>query len=672
MADYYWVGGTGNWSDFATRWATSSGGGIFHTQAPTSADNVIFDDNSAAGTFTVTVNATSNCANFSVTITNAAKKMTLAGSSALGVYGSWINATSTYYASTYTGALTFRSTTTGNTITTNSVSVTTGTLSLDGVSGEWTLGSALTTGAGITLTNGSFITANFNVTATVISSTSTNIRNLSLGSSTVALSSGTPLTITSTNLTFNAGTSQINCSNGNPSCSMGGLTYYNVSFTSNFITGLAIITGANTFNNLVFTTASAAGMKFVRFAADQTVNGTLTFGAANTAVRRMLVFSDVVGTQRTITLNGTLSALADVDFRDIKAAGSVATPWTGTRLGNCLGNDNTTITFAAGVNKYWYTAAGTGGNWSDAAWETTAGGTTPALNNFPLAQDTVIIQATGLNDGATITINGQFQIGSLNMSARNSAAADMTLATGTTTPTFYGSLTYGSNVATSGTGAFTFAGQGVTQTLTSAAVTFTQPFTISNATGTLTLADNTSLSGTALATTLTSGTFNVNGKTFTTGTFVATGALTRAITFGTNGKIVIAGSGATAWSASGSGLTTTGTTSTISMTSASAKTFAGGGFNYAATLSQDGAGALTISGSNTFANIANTTQPVTITFTAGTTQTVSSFTASGTSGNLVTLQSSSAGSRFTLSDSSGTNTVSYCSIKDSIATGGAT
>jgi hypothetical protein len=108
------------------------------------------------------------------------------------------------------------------------------------------------------------------------------------------------------------------------------------------------------------------------------------------------------------------------------------------------------------------------------------------------------------------------------------------------------------------------------------------------------------------------------------------------------------------------------------MTSASAKTFVGAGYTYAATLNQGGAGALTISGSNTFDNITNTTQPVTITFTAGTTQTVSSFTASGTSGNLVTLQSSSAGSRFTLSDSSGANTVSYCSIKDSIATGGAT
>lgn len=74
------------------------------------------------------------------------------------------------------------------------------------------------------------------------------------------------------------------------------------------------------------------------------------------------------------------------------------------------------------------------------------------------------------------------------------------------------------------------------------------------------------------------------------------------------------------------------------------------------------------------ANISNTygaTGATTITFTAGTTQTVSQFTASGTVGKLLTLNSSSAGTRFNLSDPSGSVNVSFCSIKDSNATGGA-
>jgi hypothetical protein len=111
-------------------------------------------------------------------------------------------------------------------------------------------------------------------------------------------------------------------------------------------------------------------------------------------------------------------------------------------------------------------------------------------------------------------------------------------------------------------------------------------------------------------------------------------------------------------------------TSTISMTSASAKTFAGGGLTYY-NLNQGGAGTLTISGSNTFNNITNSVQPATVTFTAGTTQTVSNFGLSGTVGNLITINSVTPGSQFTLSKSSGTVNAQYLSIKDSNATGGA-
>ncbi len=40
--DYYWVGGSGNWSDLS-HWVTTSGGTIQHDQIPTAEDNVIFD-----------------------------------------------------------------------------------------------------------------------------------------------------------------------------------------------------------------------------------------------------------------------------------------------------------------------------------------------------------------------------------------------------------------------------------------------------------------------------------------------------------------------------------------------------------------------------------------------------------------------------------------------------
>lgn len=62
-ADYYWVGGTGNWTD-PNHWATSPGGSTKHVSAPTILDNVIFD----AGSFTgpmqvVTIPSDVSCLN---------------------------------------------------------------------------------------------------------------------------------------------------------------------------------------------------------------------------------------------------------------------------------------------------------------------------------------------------------------------------------------------------------------------------------------------------------------------------------------------------------------------------------------------------------------------------------------------------------------------------------
>ena len=106
------------------------------------------------------------------------------------------------------------------------------------------------------------------------------------------------------------------------------------------------------------------------------------------------------------------------------------------------------------------------------------------------------------------------------------------------------------------------------------------------------------------------------------------------------------------------------------MTAATAKTFVGGGSTFNCTLNQGGAGALTVTGSNTFSNITNTVQPASILFTAGTTSTFSNFSLSGTAGNLITIGSVTAASH-TLSKTSGTVSADFLSVSRSSATGGA-
>ena len=190
--------------------------------------------------------------------------------------------------------------------------------------------------------------------------------------------------------------------------------------------------------------------------------------------------------------------------------------------------------------------------------------------------------------------------------------------------------------------------------------------TIGSATlaGTATLAGAVTLSG---ALTLTQGSLDCSTYAVQSATFASTGALTRSMTG--SGTYTVTGSGATAFSNASTGITITGLI--ISMTAATAKTFAGGGGSYS-TLNQGGAGALTIADSNSFADLTATTRPSTITFTAGTTQTFAAFTLSGTAGNLVTINSTLAGTQATLSKSSGAVSVGYLSIRDSNATGGAT
>ena len=45
-ATFYWVGGTGSWSDFANHWATTSGGNVFQSGIPTINDDIVIDANS--------------------------------------------------------------------------------------------------------------------------------------------------------------------------------------------------------------------------------------------------------------------------------------------------------------------------------------------------------------------------------------------------------------------------------------------------------------------------------------------------------------------------------------------------------------------------------------------------------------------------------------------------
>lgn len=637
----YWVGGTGNWSDTA-RWSTGSGGAS-GASVPRSHDDVVFDAASNATAYTATVDAVTGGVRMkSLTIAGPASgNVTLAGSVAIFIHNN-VTLPATGLTRTYTGAITLSGSTTGRTLTTNGVALASA-VTVNGVDCGWSLGSELTNSTGsLVLNNGTFDLAGYNLTTSFINSISFNSITIDFDISTITISGSTPLTFGTSEteraaLTVTAGTSQINCSNASPTFSGNNQTFYNVAFTS-ASAGTVTLNGTNSFNNLSFTGITSSGLKNISLTANQTVTGTLTFSAGTNATMRHFCRSDTIGTTRTITAAAV--SMTDVDFRDITIAGGAA-PASGTRIGDCKGNSG--ITFTAAANKYWNLAAG--GNWSDTGWAASSGAS-PAVNNFPLAQDTCVFEATGLNSGATITINQSYNIGTIDMSART--ANTMTLSC-SQTPFIYGNWINGTGTTLSGTGTLTFSGR-TTQTITSSGKSFSQPTTVDSPNGSVTLQDAFACSNNLR---VNNGTFNANiynvSLSGSLSSLISSLSFVRTIAVG-SGTWSIAGSGSSWNAATSTNLTVTGT-GTISLTSASAKTFSGGDFAYTnITLNQGGAGTLTISGNNTLKDITNTykaTGATTINM-GTTTQRVSQWTAAGETGRLLTIQGTSASSPCTL------------------------
>ncbi len=626
----YWVGGTGNWSDTA-RWSTSSGGGG-GAAIPTSLDNVIFNSASNATAYTATLNTIARCNQLTIT-GPASGNLTLAGSApnSLILHGNAVFP-ATGFTRTFTSSIVLSGSTTGKTFTSNGVpffSLGSGTVVVNGVGAGWSMTDALNLGANdaLFLVNGTFNTNNFTLTVAIINTITGGLKTLNLGSSTVTMAgSSTPIsfgtTATVRNLfTFNAGTSQIN-----------------INASSITINGNDL-----TFNNMAFAAPSSAGLVQIILGGNITVTGILTFTAGADATLRHFIRSDILGTARTITC-ASLAAASDVDFRDITFVGAAA-PISGTRFGDCKGNSG--ITFPSPKTVYWSLVGG--GNWQSTAWATSSGGT-PAVNNFPLAQDTAIIENTGLNSAATVSIGTTYNIGSINMSTRTAA---MTLSS-SVNYTMYGNLTFGSGTTFSGA-IITLSGR-TTQTLTTVGKSFNAGLLVDSPEGSVVLQDSLTLVATGIfVLDLVSGTFDANSYNVTWtgasgGIRLSSGLLPKTIVLGSE-TWTLAGTG-TPWSAPAGLLTISGTrTGTINLTGASAKTFQGGGLDYGnITINNGGAGALTITGNNRFKDLTATqTATGAATISLGTTvQRLSQFSGSGQAGRLLTITGASATSPATL------------------------
>jgi hypothetical protein len=275
--------GAGNWSD--DHWSDTSGGSVSTDFFPLAQDTAVFDEStSAAATqaFTSTIPYAG-----SVDMSARTSSLNLNILTTLNIYGDWkfgsginMSGASTI---TFSGRNTQVITSAGKTFS--------GGITVDSFGGTVELADALNIGTRtLSVTNGTFDTKGYSVTAGGLSSSYNTVREIKLGASTVTLSGQIFVNFSSSiNLAFDAGTSSIVSTNSGGILQGGGQTFYDVSFT-NTTSNIHTFDQSNTFNSLSITAPSSAGLRQVAFSDNQTITGTLTAAGA-TAVRRIMLRS---------------------------------------------------------------------------------------------------------------------------------------------------------------------------------------------------------------------------------------------------------------------------------------------------------------------------------------------------------------------------------------------
>lgn len=441
MANRYWVGGTGTWNTTSTTNWSASSGGTGGVSVPTSADAVFFDANSGTGTVTV------GAAVVALSIDFTGFTQTFAGTNTITVYS---NVTlSSNMTCTYSSGITWANTgtiiTAGKTLTFD--------IGISAAGKTLYMGDALTQSytKQVYVIDGNFDTNSYalNVSSIHCQQNYTN-RGIYLRNSTIT---HTPTSATqliglgyisadsANKLTVDCGTSTINCTGYSSFATPKFITYYNINITQpvSIIIGNMAVAG-----NLNITNRDTVGISTVSVTGNVSITGGFNF--TPTAInKRTLLKSNTLGTRRTITAGS--ASLTHVDLIDIAFDGGALNTVT-TACGN--GANNTGLIFPEAPKTVYYNLSGATNGIFDVAFASTSGGT-PDISNFPLAQDTIVMNNSSIGNLRNCT----GIVGTIDLSARTTAhtfsASDLYLT---------GSLKMGSGTSITVQGNITMIGGG--------------------------------------------------------------------------------------------------------------------------------------------------------------------------------------------------------------------
>lgn len=519
MATLYAKTAGGNWSAAGT-WSNVNASGVDNSGPPTAADDVVFE--LLSGNVTIDTGGTRVCRSLDCTSGTGSYTGTLTHSASTALSIGDGTAGAGNVAIKLAAGMTFS---VGNQIssTTNfiSTSATQQTITSAGKiigqptfnassNGSWILSDNFSCGSAATffVTKGTLDTNGKSITCGFFDCTGSATRSLTLGATTITAAGN--VSFTSTGLTFSGGSSTITMNGTLATFAGAGLTFGTVNINSSDTFTVASITGANTFGTLT-RTGAANKICELSLSANQTITGTLTLNG-NSAVNRVFISSNTIGTARTLTAATVVTKWCD--FQDITGAGAGNWDLTAQATdssGDCGGNSGITFTTSATQ-----TATGTASfTWSTHGWTT----------RVPLPQDDVVI-SNAFIAGRTVTLD----------MPRAGRTINWTGATGTpdwaktTATVIYGGLTMISGMTNSGTTNLTFSGRS-SYDLDCGTQTITNPVIINALGGTIRLTGNF-LCSAANGFVHTRGTLNANNFNVTTTLFNSNNSNTRTITMG--------------------------------------------------------------------------------------------------------------------------------------------
>ncbi len=492
--DFFWVNGSGNWSDFANHWQNDLG--AFYNRLPSDTDNVFFN----AASFT----ATGQTVNIDVPVarcksmiwSNATFSPTLTQSvvnDSLMIFGSLVfnpNMTNNYTANFVLA------TPDNDTIRTNGI------LFVSDVFfnqlGGYQLKDNFTVNGTIHIQRGTLRTNDFTLTAHNFNLNYFNFRELKLGTSTINITEAginawnadeTNLTLEPENATFNF------TYNGNDTVhfSSGGIFYtYNV---VNFSNAKIFVSRSANFNSLNISPGATLIIKSDNIITSNalSISGTCALPIFIRATENIRANIEIPSG----TINGTYLYLKDINA----TGGAIFNASNTVDEGNNLGWN---ITAPVGpANLFWI---GQTGNWYDASnWSTTSGGA-PA-NCIPNTNTNVFFDANSFSAaGQTVTVDYNAYCNSMNwtgaIAANFSGGYDVTLR---------GSLTLNTLVNFPLTGNFNFIGNGAITINT-----FNRPLNsnlfLNNASGNFSITSAITTSGGVI---LNNGSLNTNNQDIT-------------------------------------------------------------------------------------------------------------------------------------------------------------